>query len=165
MSLMFIEQRQDMFMVAQVILKYWRKYMKDMTQLLLRARDKMQFCNQQQFLNLIRSIEESDTNLKLDWDDGSGEEWARFIEEKKGIVLMLNTKIGVVFIRTSYVRSDVNKLLQNLYVEWTENYDIDEWFIDLNVIRQQVPEIHWHTSEDAVNVKAFCLNDFYFATV
>lgn len=78
---------------------------------------------------------------------------------------MINAKIGIAFVRNSYNNSNVMQILQELCVERIENYDTDEWTIDLSMIKRQIPEIYWHTSESAVNSNAFCLNDFYFATI
>lgn len=139
--------------------------MKDMTRLLLMARNPKKFYNQQEFSDFIIRLQEADKNLKLDWDDGSGEEWARFIDGEKGLVSMINAKIGIAFVRNGYNNSNVMQVLQELCVERIDNYDTDEWTIDLGMIKRQVPEIYWHTSENAVNRNAFCLNDFYFATI
>lgn len=139
--------------------------MKDMVQLLLMARNKKIFCSQQEFSDLVRKIKEEDINLKIDWDDGSGEEWARLIDGEKGIVCMINAKIGIAFVRNNYNNSNVMQILKGLCIERTDSYDRDEWTIDLETIKLQVPEIYWHTSESVVNTNAFCLNDFYFATI
>lgn len=53
----------------------------------------------------------------------------------------------------------------NLIYIWVENYDTDEWYIQLKELKEQLPEIDWHASAEAVNDNKFSLNDFYFATI
>jgi len=55
-------------------------------------------------------IQLADSNLKLDWDDDAGEEWAGFFEQKAGIVCMISAKIGIAFIRRNYKFSNIKKL-------------------------------------------------------
>lgn len=139
--------------------------MKDMTEVLLNAKSKYCFKDQKEFVVLIKKVTKANSNLELDWDDGAGEEWARLISRPLGIVCMINAKIGIAFIRNNYTNDSLTKLLKNIYVEYTEDYDTAEWCIDLKTIKQKVPEIRWCACEEAVNTKNFSLKDFYFATV
>ena len=56
-----------------------------MIDILKRARDKKVFVDNE-FDELLKKIQSADSNLKIDWDDGAGEEWARFSNQKDGIV-------------------------------------------------------------------------------
>lgn len=51
--------------------------MKNMIEVLERARNEKVFVNDE-FEELFKKIQSADSNLKLYWDDGAGEEWARF---------------------------------------------------------------------------------------
>ena len=56
-------------------------------------------------------------------------------------------------------------LFNEFDIYMVENYDIDEWYIQLKELKEQLPEIDWHVSAEAVNDNKFSLNDFYFATI
>ena len=64
-----------------------------------------------------------------------------------GIVCMMNARLRLAFIREKY------------------NYDLDEWSVNIDYLKKEIPQIYWHACEDAVNAECFSLNDFYFATV
>lgn len=133
-------------------------------ELLKKARDKKIFLNNE-FEELLAKIQLADSSLKLDWDDGAGEEWARFFNQKDGIVCMMNTNIGVAFIRKCYEFNNIKHVIGMLEIVFTDDYNSDKWFIDLNDLKQNIPEIYWHASEGAVNTNCFSLDDLYFATV
>lgn len=128
------------------------------------ARNKKIFQNNE-FEELLKRIQLADSNLKLDWDDGAGEEWARFSNQTDGIVCMISAKIGVAFIRKKYEFHNIESVINTLEIVYVDDYSSDNWFVDLNVMKQIVPELFWHASEGAVNINRFSLDDLYFATV
>lgn len=140
------------------------KNMKNVIEVLKRARDKKVFINNE-FEDLLLKIQLADSNLKLDWDDGAGEEWARFYNQKDGIVCMINAKIGVVFVRKEYNICYIRDSLSILEIVYVDDYSSEEWFVDLVKLKQMIPEIYWHASKEAVNAKGFSLDDLYFATI
>jgi hypothetical protein len=139
--------------------------MNNLLEILTEAKDKMIFPTQDDFLDALNEVKKSDAILDLDWDDGAGEEWAIFIHQEFGKVCMLNSKIGILFVRKSYA----DKISKTLYDKYkiciVENYNTDEWFIDLDMLKRTIPQILWNASEDAVNPTGFSLDDFYFATI
>lgn len=135
-----------------------------MIEVLKRARNKKVFTNNE-FEELLIKIQTADGNLKLDWDDGAGEEWARFSNQKDGIVCMISAKIGVAFIRKNYKFSNIKNVIDMLEIVFTDDYCSDNWFIDLDNLKQMIPELYWHASEGAVNTNSFSLDDLYFATI
>lgn len=138
--------------------------MENVIDILKRARDKKVF-SYDEFVELLAKIQSSDSNLKLDWDDGTGEEWARFSNLKDGIVCMISAKLGVAFIRKSYKFNNIKNIVDMLEIVFTEDYCSENWFIDLADLKQMIPELYWHASEGAVNANSFCLDDLYFATI
>ena len=139
--------------------------MSDLLEILIKAKDKCLFKEEEVFIRALDEIKQFDRDLNLDWDDGAGEEWARLNHQEHGIVYMINSKIGIIFARKSY-ESKIPQVLFSMYeVFITENYDKDEWFIDLAKLKSEVKQISWHASEEAVNPNKFSLNDLYFATV
>lgn len=138
--------------------------MENMIEVLKRARNKKVFTNNE-FEELLIKIQTADDNLKLDWDDGAGEEWARFSNQEDGIVCMISAKIGVAFIRKNYKFSNIKNVIDMLEIVFTDDYCSDNWFIDLTNLKQMIPELYWHASEGAVNTNSFSLDDLYFATI
>lgn len=138
--------------------------MENMIEVLRRARHKKVFTDNE-FEELLIKIQTADGNLKLDWDDGAGEEWARFSNQKDGIVCMISAKIGVAFIRRNYKFSNIKNVIDMLEIVFTDDYCSDNWFIDLTDLKQMIPELYWHASEGAVSTNSFSLDDLYFATI
>lgn len=138
--------------------------MENMIEVLKRARNKKVFTNNE-FEELLIKIQTADDNLKLDWDDGAGEDWARFSNQEDGIVCMISAKIGVAFIRKNYKFSNIKNVIDMLEIVFTDDYCSDNWFIDLTNLKQMIPELYWHASEGAVNTNSFSLDDLYFATI
>lgn len=139
--------------------------MKDMLETLRKARRKKIFLDQQDFKSVLIQIQLADPELELDWDDGVGEEWARFSNPTDGVVCMINARLGLAFIREKYKLQNIRKVLEDLEVVFTENYYSDDWSIDVSDLKNEISEIYWHASENAVNSNCFSLDDFYFATV
>lgn len=161
---MYIEQKQVIYMVVQEIHRRIIK-MKDMLETLRKAKQKKVFMNQQEFKDVLTQIRLADAELKLDWDDGAGEEWARFSNLTDGIVCMVNVRLRLAFIREKYNFQNIKQTLESFEIVFTENYYSDEWSIDVTNLKKEISEIHWHASEEAVNRNCFSLDDFYFATV
>ena len=136
-----------------------------MLETLRKAKQKKVFTNQQEFKELLTQIRLADAELKLDWDDGAGEEWARFSNLSDGIVCMINVRLRLAFIREKYDFQNIKKSIENFEIVFTENYYADEWFIDVTKLKKEISEIYWHASEAAVNTSCFSLDDFYFATI
>lgn len=162
---MCIEPKQDMFMVVLEIHREELCKMENMLYVLQRGKNKKIFSQKESFVELLKQIQLADSGLKLDWDDGAGEEWARFSNQKNGIVCMINAKIGIAFIRKNYDTQNINQIIDRLEVVYTEDYCSEEWYIDLIELKNIIPEIYWHASEGAVDVKSFSLDDFYYATI
>lgn len=138
--------------------------MENLLDVLNRAKRKKVF-EYDEFEKLLNKIQISDSNLKLDWDDGAGEEWARFFSQNEGLVCMMNSRIGIAFIRKNYKFADMKKNLNMIEIVYVDDYSSDDWFVDLFEIKQLIPELYWHASEGAVNPKCFSLDDLYFATI
>ena len=90
--------------------------MENMIEVLRKARNKKIFLNNE-FEELLMEIQLADSNLKLDWDDGAGEEWARFFSQKDGIVCMVSAKIGVAFIKKCYEFNNIKNTSINIILQ------------------------------------------------
>lgn len=138
--------------------------MKELSQLLFKAKEVKKYVDIFEFESSIEEIKEID-EYKIDWDKYAGEEWARFLNINSEIVLMMNIKIGIVFLRKDCFTKNIVNILKELFVVEVENFGSDEWCIDVSKIEKYLPEISWGASEEAVNTKQMSLQDLYYATV
>ena len=139
--------------------------MRDMLEVLKRAKQKGTYENKYEFSRILAAIQLTDPLLILDWDDGAGEDWARFYKKMDGMVCMINTSLKLVFVKSTYDLTILEHLFHGWEVVFTKDYCSDDWTVDVARMSREVPELYWHASVDAVNAKKFSLDDFYFATV
>ena len=139
--------------------------MQDLSLVLIKAKEKKCYHNFFEFQGIVKEIMLADEDIKLEWDNGAGEEWARFTKSDLGVVCMMNIKIGIVFARQKNLNKKVHDILNSLFVVDVSDYNSEEWFIDLAILEDKIPEISWHVSPNAINTKKMSLNDLYFATV
>lgn len=139
--------------------------MKDLLNYLVRAKQKKMFSNQEEFRKLILDIQLSDPKLKLDWDDGAGEEWAWFFDQKGQGIYMINSKIGILFVYKNYEERIPSFLKEKYEIVFVPNFHENLWYIDLGELKEKVPEINWIINPNDNNSDCFSLNDFYFETV
>lgn len=138
--------------------------MNDLTTVLLKAKSKYMFINSNQFACFVNEVT-MNTDLELDWDRGAGEEWARFIDINKGVICMIHTKIGIAFLHKDFANINLVKLLNTLYIVIIDDYNCDDWKVDISELRKKIPEICWHSDEHVVNSNHFSLNELYFSTI
>ena len=138
--------------------------MRELSQLLIKAKEVKTYVDISEFETLIGKIKEI-KEYRIDWDADAGEEWARFLNSNCEIVLMMNTRIGIAFLREDYFGEKIVSILNNLFIVEVENFGSDQWCIDLSEIRKKLPEINWAASEEAVNTEKMSLQDLYYATV
>lgn len=142
----------------------WENKMKELSQLLFRAKNVKKYADISEFEKIVKKIEES-KEYRIDWDRDAGEEWARFLNANYEIVLMLNVRIGIVFLRSKNVLDNIFNILKKLLIVEVEDFGTEEWCIDVEKIKKDLPEISWTVSEDAVNTQRMSLQDLYYATV
>lgn len=106
-----------------------------------------------------------DNKSSLDWDRWCGEEWARVVNSKYGVICMAHTKLNIAFFRRSYVKKISHSIKANFKLVITERYEEKEWYVDLIKLKENYPEIDWYATDDVVNSQKFCLNDLYWASV
>ena len=139
--------------------------MKDLNSIFIDAKKKKTFRDDFEIENLINIILQSNNNISLDWDKNSGENWIRLYHHAKGLICMMHRKIGVAFVRLSETDDLMKDELRSIFVVETEDYDLEEWYLDLGILRECNPEIDWHASSYAVDPRNMSLNDLYFATI
>lgn len=115
-----------------------------------------------EFESLLLSLGSLSEGLTINWDSGAGEEWAFF--NNVGFNIMLNRRIGICFVR-GVLDIPVSSCLSQCKCVFVDGYDLKEWYIDLDKLYKCIPEIVWHTHDNAVDPHCFSLNDFYYATV
>lgn len=139
--------------------------MQDLSKILMEAKKKKVYKDIEEFEDVLNEIMSSEINIVLDWDNDAGEEWARFIHRQKGVVGMLNTKIGIVFICNNFLKSMTLKKLDSLFLVKVSNYSSEEWYVDLSLLEKELPEISWERCSDSIDVTRLSLDDLYFATI
>jgi len=139
--------------------------MQDLNIVFTKAKERKCYHNFLEFKSIVEEILLVDKDIILDWDDGAGEEWARFTKSETGVICMMNTKIGIVFARQKYLNKETRNILNSLVVVDVLDYNSAEWYIDLGVLEDKTPEIRWNVSPLAIDTKKMSLNDLYFATV
>jgi hypothetical protein len=135
--------------------------MKNMLIELLRAREKKIYCDNE-FENTLLELKKINAKNQIKWDVRAGEEWA-FLNNPN-LSIMLNRRIGICFIRGSITDIYLEKLNMCNCV-YVNDFSTQEWFINLDSLKNNVPEIIWPISNDGVNPKGFSLDEFYFETV
>lgn len=111
-------------------------------------------------LQIIELIRNKYPDWNIDWDKSCGEEWVRFGNSTHGLVCLIHTQIKLIFCNKNY---DLN--LKNIAIVFINNFDVQEWSINLHQLKLLIPELKWHACIDAVNPNQFSLKELYYATV
>ncbi len=135
--------------------------MRDLLAELIEARNKKIYKNNE-FKDLLSILKGINIENKINWDEGAGEEWA-FINNQS-MSIMLNAKIGIFFLRGE-ISDDYLDVLKEGNCVYVSNYNLKEWYMNLEHLQNIVPEIIWHSSGDSIDTNGFSLDELYFATV
>lgn len=130
--------------------------MRDITKYFTQARKSGLFTLQE----LTRTISEISAlfpECKVDWDDGAGEDWARFYNSER-LLCMLHTRLKIAFSVSDIPDIGIKVILVSNFTENNLSIDLDE-------IRAECPELYWGACAEAVDPNCFDLNDLYYATV
>ncbi len=93
--------------------------MREICKIFIDAKKKNKYKSFIEFQHFLESIQKSDSKIRLAWDYDAGEEWARFLKNGKGIVCMMNRKIGVAFIRKNELSNRTKQILKKyLLLKW-----------------------------------------------
>lgn len=139
--------------------------MRELSAIFIKAKKTRVYKDITEFEDFLMKIMKSDSNLELDWDDGAGEEWAMIIKPKVGIVCMLNTRIGIGFIRRMELSSNTLIVLDSLFLMDVLDYTSEIWCMDLEKLGKQIPEISCEGCSDVIDVTKMSLLDLYFVSV
>lgn len=139
--------------------------MKDLNIVLKEAKCKKIHKNYDEFKTFIRKVKATDDRLKMNWDHGAGEEWA-FVNIPGKSSCMFHCTIGIVFVNGYDILTEETKqMISELkVVEYTNNSE-DEWDLDIEKLKEEVPEVDWrNTIYDENNIK-ISLSDFGVLTI
>ncbi|MCL1865834.1 MAG: hypothetical protein FWF82_00310 [Oscillospiraceae bacterium] len=134
---------------------------KDMTSLFSNAK-KYGIFSHNQLIGIIEVIKEQKPNWKIDWDKDAGEEWITFFNADLGETCWIHTKIKIAFCSKN---AFLDFLKETIYIVYVDSFSLDEWYIDIEYIKKEIPELDWRVSGKSVNPDIFSLQDLYFATV
>lgn len=139
--------------------------MQDLGKMFIQAKKKKVYRNIDEFQDILNKILNSEINILLDWDNGAGEGWARIVHKQKGVVCMLNTKIGIVFFRSNFMKHKTIESLNSLFLVKVSSYSSADWSANLPLLEEEIPEISWECCSDGTEVAKMSLDDLYFATI
>lgn len=77
---------------------------------------------------------------------------------------MIHRIIKLAFVSRDY-KDKMLDVLDGFYITPIDDWEEENWSVDLNVLRTNVPDILWHADEAAVDPNGFTLSDLYYATV
>lgn len=137
----------------------------NMLEALREARGKKKFDSEEEFKQILRLIKSFGKEISIDWDDGAGEEWARIVHQNLGVIGMIHTKIGMLFIMKNKELDTIKDKLKDVYIVEIEDFDKKEWFIKIEDIKNTAPELNWCAPPSAIDCNNFSLSDFYVITV
>ncbi len=130
--------------------------MRDITKYFMQAKELGLF-TLPQLKETINEISSLLPDCTVDWDDGAGEEWARFYNTSR-LFCMLHTKIKIAFSVVDLPDIKAKVISVNSFTDNNLSIDLDE-------IRDKCRELSWYASADAVDPLCFDLHDLYYATV
>ena len=135
--------------------------MRDLLIELLEAR-KRKIYKENEFEELLQTLEKSNAGNTVKCDFGVGEEWAFVYNDAFSV--MLNRRIGICFVCGTLDEATALCFSQCRCVS-VDGFKIEEWCVNLADLRKSVPEIVWAISKEGVDPDCFMLLDFYVATV
>lgn len=139
--------------------------MKELSCILTNAKKMRIFRDDSEIDKIVNALLQSGKTVRLDWDKEAGEDWIRFFRQESGIICMIHRRIGIAFVRLSNSDTLLKRYLEGIYIVEVNDFSLDEWCIDLALLHECIPEIHWNASPHAVNTDRMSINDLYYATV
>ena len=137
--------------------------MKDLLEVFKSAKERYCFKDLHEFYKCICALQSELPGMTLDWDDGAGEAWARLWDSD--LWFMMHRRIVTVFMRSSTETPRIPSSIAHLTIVPVDSIDAEEWYLDVDQLREDLPEIAWHACLDAVDPSALSLNDLHYATV
>jgi len=118
--------------------------------------------NGEEVFKLIEYFKKDNPNSCVQWDWGSGEEGCAFIANNQ-LIAYVHTKFPICFSKKEFhIYKEI--LSYRLWFVSIDDFYKNEWFVDLDKLRQEVPDINWLASKDAVDPESFSIAGFRFAT-
>ncbi|MBE6949957.1 MAG: hypothetical protein E7451_01300 [Ruminococcaceae bacterium] len=137
--------------------------MRDILEIFKSAREHYCFRNLREFYHCICALQSEFPGMTLDWDDGAGERWARLWDGDWWF--MVHRRLGIAFMRGPHDAAPIPSSIAHLTIVPVTGIDAEEWYLDVDQLCRDFPEIGWHACADAVDPTAFSLSDLYYATV
>ena len=136
--------------------------MKDLINEIYEAKKLNSSWNEGEVFKLAEYFKRNNPNAYIQWDWGSGEEVCAFTMNNQ-LTAFVHTKYPICFCMNEFYR--YKEIWSNrLWFVSVDDFHKNEWFVDLNILRQIAPEINWLADKDAVNPEKFSIDAFRFAT-
>ena len=113
-------------------------------------------------LNLLINlfVKEDDKNsVVCDFD--SGEEICSFLKNSQ-LIAYVHVKFPIGFAKKEF-QCFGNHFEKCLHIVQIDDFSYPEWFVEVSILSSIASEISWNAITDAVNPKAFSIDDFRFA--
>ena len=117
--------------------------------------------NKEQLAKMADYFRSDDNNNRIMWAYEAGEEICRFFTNEQTMAYV-HWELPICFCAREF--SKYRTLWSNVlwFVE-TEDFAKEEWFVDLERLREIAPEVHWLAEVEAVNPDCFSLEELDFA--
>ncbi|MCQ4862712.1 hypothetical protein [Pseudoflavonifractor phocaeensis] len=133
--------------------------MRDILPYLLRAKESRVYSSLNEFLDeFSHQIPECDKKYVSN-NVFDGERWI-FVSN----VAMFSVQIGIAFVKREHLNRYL-KCFDNTILVPYDDFDLKEWYLNIESLKLEVPEIEWAASEGAVDPMHFSLQDLFYATM
>jgi len=117
----------------------------------------------EKLLEITINFKDDSLKNEIYWDYKSGDDNICGLAINKKLVAYLHKELPICFYLKEFKKykatySDI------LWFVKTEDFDKDEWFINLKKLQELVPEIQWDACIDAVDPASFSVDGFKYAT-
>lgn len=98
------------------------------------------------------------------WDKECGEGWASIFKDEI-FIGYISSFMPLCFCKTCLVE-EIKKVFGDTIIILGEmDFDDKKWFIDEYKLKKKMDNFNWIIQEGVLNVEAFSINDFWYATI
>ena len=137
--------------------------MRDLIQELKKAQSFREGWNTEALYELIDYFKKDNPLNSIMWAEESGQDVCSFIVNRRTLMAYVHVKFPICFAADIFKKYK-KRFADKLWIVSIEDFDKDEWCVDLEEMEWTAPEIQWMASVEAVNPESFSIDGFRFAT-
>lgn len=118
--------------------------------------------NESQLIEMGNYYKANTSNGWIRCDFDSGEEVCGFFQNRT-LEAYVHVNFPICFATKRFI-DEMREYSDRLWFVGTNDFNKDEWFVDLVKLKQIAPQIDWRTCKDAVDPDCFSVDGFKFAT-